>query len=103
MLGSRHAQLLNRPFQLPKVIILSLLHFLLGFSIEYALIMDIEEQLAGMEADRDVSLQKLFWGREGEGGLGIIVGFIAGAAEQTFQGFGPKVGQPAGPTTIDNT
>ena len=63
----------------------------------------IEEQLAGMEADRDVSLQKLFWGREGEGGLGIIVGFIAGAAEQTFQGFGPKVGQPAGPTTIDNT
>ena len=63
MLGSRHAQLLNRPFQLPKVIILSLLHFLLGFSIEYALIMDmlyIVEQLAGMEADRDVSLQKLF-------------------------------------------
>ena len=60
MLGSRHAQLLNRPFQLPKVIILSLLHFLLGFSIGYALIMDIVEQLAGMEADRDVSLQKLF-------------------------------------------
>ena len=60
MLGSRHAQLLNCPFQLPKVIILSLLHFLLGFSIEYALIMDIVEQLAGMEADRDVSLQKLF-------------------------------------------
>ena len=60
MLGSRYAQLLNRPFQLPKVIILSLLHFLLGFSIGYALIMDIVEQLAGMEADRDVSLQKLF-------------------------------------------
>ena len=37
----------------------------------------------GMVADRDVSLEPLFWGWEGWGGLGIIVGFIAGESRSS--------------------
>ena len=64
----------------------------------------------GMVADRDVSLEPLFWGLEGWrarragglGGLGIIVGFIAGAApRQLLGGFGPKLGRRPAGTTLD--